>query len=102
MTDVYTDVAAVRRVGAVREINLRLARQCARLRVQRDELVEHLGHALARCERVRELHTDSPAGVCPSCGRIGEQSDTDDGLVAWPCPTILALDARMGDAGGGG
>lgn len=49
-----------------------------------------------RQRRVIELHTDSPAGPCPSCGRVGDVSDEDDGLVPWPCPTILALDSRAG------
>jgi hypothetical protein len=91
-------------LGAVRQINVRLNAQAARARRQRDEMQVHLGHALARLAAVRRLHTDSVAGVCPSCGRISDVSDTDDGLVAWPCPTIVALDlttARMADAGGG-
>lgn len=49
-----------------------------------------------RQRRVIELHTDSPAGHCPSCGRVGDVSDEDDGLVPWPCPTILAVDPKVG------
>jgi hypothetical protein len=41
---------------------------------------------------VRDLHTDSQAGVCPTCYRLAEVTDTDDGLVNWPCPTLLAVD----------
>lgn len=49
-------------------------------------------HLRAVVEKIWELHTDSIAGVCPSCARLGDQSDTDDGLVPWPCPTILAIE----------
>jgi len=42
-------------------------------------------------DKIRYLHTDSPAGVCPSCFRSADVSDTDDGLVAWPCPTLRAM-----------
>ena len=43
-------------------------------------------------DTIHGLHTDSIAGVCPSCARLNDVSDTDDGLVDWPCPTILAID----------
>lgn len=59
-----------------------LSRRCMQLAVESARLRERLA-------RIAELHTDSVAGVCPSCGRIGEQSFDDDGLVNWPCPTVL-------------
>jgi hypothetical protein len=59
------------------------------LKTQRDE-------ARAALRVVWELHTDSPAGVCPTCYRLADVSDTDDGLVPWPCPTILAIDPAAG------
>jgi hypothetical protein len=49
---------------------------------------------LRRIERVRELHTDSPAGFCPSCARLHVVSDVDDGFVAFPCPTLRALEGE--------
>jgi hypothetical protein len=50
--------------------------------------VERLRVAL---DEIRGLHTESPAAFCPSCGRLGDVSDTDDGLVAFPCPTIRVI-----------
>ncbi len=65
-----------------------------------DELADHIDSAAVEVERLRSaldeirgLHVDSPAGFCPSCGRLGDVSDTDDGLVNYPCPTIQAIDA---------
>lgn len=45
----------------------------------------------AALDQIRILHTDSPAGFCPSCYRATDVSDTDDGLVAYPCPTLVAI-----------
>lgn len=42
-------------------------------------------------DAIRDLHSDSPAGICPSCYRLHDASDTDDGLVPWPCPTLRAM-----------
>lgn len=42
-------------------------------------------------DKVRQLHTDSVAGYCPTCFRAADVSDSDDGLVPWPCPTLQAL-----------
>lgn len=53
----------------------------------RAEVIEHR----AAVDMIRVLHTDSVAGFCPTCYRVGDVSDTDDGLVAWPCPTLRAL-----------
>lgn len=63
---------------------------------QRDEAIAEREVLRQRIQRVIELHTDSVAGVCPSCARIGDQSDEDDGLVAWPCPTVRVLDPEAG------
>ena len=60
------------------------------LRAERDALA-------AKLQTIRELHTDSVAGVCPTCYRLADVSDTDDGLVNWPCPTILAADPDAGN-----
>ncbi|HEX6968934.1 MAG TPA: hypothetical protein VF174_09030 [Micromonosporaceae bacterium] len=68
------------RLAEVAVLNGQMAQENARLR--------------ERLQQIVELHTDSPAGVCPSCGRIGEQSDTDDGLVNWPCPTVQIANPR--------
>lgn len=66
------------------------------LRVRAEALAAENARLRERMARAIELHTDSPAGVCPSCARIGEQSIDDDGLVPWPCPTVLALNPRAG------
>jgi hypothetical protein len=55
---------------------------------------EHLHQLRAAVEEIRALHTDSVAGYCPTCFRAADVSDTDDGLVAWPCPTLRALGFR--------
>jgi hypothetical protein len=55
------------------------------------ELVREVERLRKALDDVRDLHTDSPAGVCPPCFRSDEVSDTDDGLVAWPCPTLRAM-----------
>lgn len=61
-----------------------------------DELFRQRDAALEALQRVRELHTDSPAGVCPSCGDVNAQTmGTGDGLVNYPCPTIRALDGEV-------
>ena len=48
-----------------------------------------------KLRRIWELHTDSIAGVCPSCATLPADVD-DDGLVDWPCPTILVIDPEAG------
>ncbi len=50
----------------------------------------------ATLDVIKALHTDSPAGFCPSCGRLGDVSDTDDGLVPFPCPTLRAMGIEPG------
>ena len=55
-----------------------------------------LDEATAKLRLIWELHTDSIAGVCPTCYRLAQVSDTDDGLIDWPCPTILAIDPYAG------
>lgn len=55
------------------------------------ELTKALFAQNIRLHRVRDLHTESPAGFCPSCARLGDVSDVDDGLVAHPCPTLRAI-----------
>lgn len=50
----------------------------------------------ALVDRIYHLHTDSIAGPCPSCGRIGDISDTDDGLVDHPCPTVQMIEQIRG------
>lgn len=57
------------------------------------ELAAEVERLRAVIDEVRGLHVDSPAGFCPSCGRLSDVSDIDDGLVAYPCPTIRALPA---------
>jgi hypothetical protein len=52
---------------------------------------EHLHQLRAAVEEIRALHTESVIGFCPTCFRPDDVSDTDDGLVAWPCPTLRAL-----------
>lgn len=61
-----------------------LARRCA----VRFEETQKLRGAL---DKIRELHTDSVAGFCPSCFRAADVSETDDGLVAYPCPTLMSI-----------
>lgn len=61
-----------------------LARRCA----VRFEETQKFRIAL---DQIRELHTDSVAGFCPSCFRAADVSETDDGLVAYPCPTLVAI-----------
>ncbi|HWB37977.1 MAG TPA: hypothetical protein VHA75_18325 [Rugosimonospora sp.] len=45
---------------------------------------------------IAALHADSPAGFCPKCFRVDDVSDTDDGLVAWPCETVRIAWAALG------
>lgn len=45
----------------------------------------------AQIAEVRAMHTDSIVGPCPACFRSEDVSDTDDGLVGYPCPTLRAL-----------
>jgi hypothetical protein len=66
---------------------------------ERNALTDEVMRLRTLVDDIYHLHTDSPAGVCPSCGRIGDQSDTDDGLVNWPCPTVQAIN-RYRPAGG--
>jgi hypothetical protein len=56
--------------------------------------VELLRQMATAVEEIRALHTDSVAGFCPTCYRAADVDDTDDGLVAWPCPTLRALGFR--------
>ena len=56
-------------------------------------LIAEVERLRAALDDIRVLHVDSPAGFCPSCGRLGDVSDTDDGLVAWPCPTTRVIQA---------
>jgi hypothetical protein len=53
--------------------------------------VDLLRQMTTAIEEIRALHTDSVIGFCPTCFRPDDVSDTDDGLVAWPCPTLRAL-----------
>jgi hypothetical protein len=53
--------------------------------------VDLLRQMTTAIEEIRALHTDSVIGFCPTCFRAADVSDTDDGLVAWPCPTLRAL-----------
>jgi hypothetical protein len=46
--------------------------------------------AEARLRAVRELHSDSVAGPCPSCGDLADCEAGGDGLVPYPCPTLVA------------
>lgn len=61
------------------------------LAAARDRLAGDVRRLEAQIEAVRDLHTESPAWFCPSCARLGDVSDVDDGLVAHPCPTLRAL-----------
>lgn len=54
-------------------------------------LVAEVRRLHAQIAEVRALHTDSIVGPCPVCFRGADVSDTDDGLVGWPCPTLRAL-----------
>jgi hypothetical protein len=56
-----------------------------------EKLLTEVDRLRAQLADVYNLHTDSPAGVCPSCYRLHDASDTDDGLVDWPCPTLRAM-----------
>lgn len=56
-----------------------------------DELLHEVIEHRAAADMIRVLHTDSVAGFCPTCFRAADVSDTDDGLVAWPCPTLQIL-----------
>lgn len=56
--------------------------------------VDLLRQMTTAVEEIRALHTDSVAGFCPTCYRLDDVSDTDDGLIAWPCPTLRALGFR--------
>lgn len=59
-----------------------------------ERLVDYFDTLVDAAGRIRELHTDSVAGVCPCCYRLNDVSDTDDGLVDWPCPTLQAIGFR--------
>lgn len=54
-------------------------------------LIAEVERLRAQLDEVKALHTDSIIGPCPSCYRPADVSDTDDGLVWWPCPTLRAL-----------
>lgn len=119
MSDIYADVARLRlELNNAAALQLRAVRDrdealsvlagqdpdsaLLRLRAELDEatsateqvwkLADQRGEVITR---VRDLHTDSPAGVCPSCGDVNAQTmGTGDGLVNYPCPTIRALDGE--------
>jgi hypothetical protein len=63
-------------------------------RQEADRVGAELSQARTTLAEIRYLHVDSVAGFCPSCGRISEISDTDDGLVAYPCPTMRLIDPQ--------
>lgn len=62
--------------GDSRPVLLDLVREVERLRSVLDE--------------IRDLHTDSPAGVCPSCADLSAELGGDP-LVPHPCPTLRAM-----------
>lgn len=80
-------------IAAVTAAELATARsEAEHLRVEVAELRTRLGALTAQWSDVYALHTDSVAGVCPTCYRLHDASDPDDdGLVDWPCPTLRAL-----------
>jgi hypothetical protein len=69
------------------------------LRARLRDTSDALNETRNQLYEIYSLHTDSPAGVCPSCYRLHDALDTDDGLVDWPCPTLRAMgvgpDGRM-------
>jgi hypothetical protein len=54
------------------------------------DLVREVERLRAQLEEIRHLHTDSPAGVCPSCADLNAEIG-DDPLVPYPCPTLRAM-----------
>lgn len=64
------------------------------LRAQIDGLKRERDAAREQLQEIYHLHTDSVIGSCPSCYRANDVSDTDDGLVGWPCPTLRAMGVR--------
>jgi hypothetical protein len=54
------------------------------------DLVREVERLRAVLEEIRHLHTDSPAGVCPSCADLNAELGGDP-LVDYPCPTLRAM-----------
>lgn len=59
-------------------------------------LIAEVERLRAVLDEIRHLHTDSPAGVCPSCADLNAELGGDP-LVDYPCPTLRAMGIKAVD-----